>query len=70
VLIFHGSADEVVAPQATLSLRDALLPLYAETGNRERLQVVIAPDVAHDWTQSQGLQQVRIAVASWFNQNL
>jgi pimeloyl-ACP methyl ester carboxylesterase len=70
LLIFHGSADEVVAPQATLSLRDALLPLYAESGNRQRLHVVIAPDVSHDWTEPQALQQVRIAVASWFDQNL
>jgi predicted esterase len=70
LLIFHGSADEVVAPQATVSLRDALSPFYAKSGNQERLHVVIAPEVSHDWTEPQALQQVRIAVASWFNQNL
>jgi hypothetical protein len=69
LLVFQGSADQVVAPQGTLLLRDALLPLYANSGNRDRLRVLIAPDVSHDWTQPQSLQQVRIAVASWFNRN-
>ena len=70
LLIFHGAADEVVAPKATLSLRDALLPIYEKAGNGERLRVVLAPDVSHDWTQPKALQQVRAVVANWFNQHL
>jgi pimeloyl-ACP methyl ester carboxylesterase len=70
LLIFHGAADEVVPPQATLSLRDALSPFYDESGNGERLRVVIAPDVSHDWTEPKALQQVRVVVANWFNQYL
>jgi dipeptidyl aminopeptidase/acylaminoacyl peptidase len=70
LLIFHGAADEVVSPKATLSLRDALLPIYAKSGNSERLRVVIAPDVSHDWTEPKALQQVRAVVANWFNQHL
>jgi len=70
LLIFNGAADEVVPPQATLSLRDALRPLYDKSGNSERLRVVIAPDVSHDWTEPKALQQVRVAVANWFNQHL
>jgi alpha-beta hydrolase superfamily lysophospholipase len=70
LLIFHGGADEVVPPQATLSLRDALAPFYAESGNDKRLRVVLAPDVSHDWTEPKALQQVRVVVANWFNQHL
>jgi dienelactone hydrolase len=70
LLIFHGAADEVISPKATLSLRDALLPIYEKSGNGERLRVVIAPDVSHDWTEPQALQQVRTVVANWFNQHL
>jgi predicted esterase len=70
LLIFHGAADEVVPPQPTLALRDALQPLYDKTGNGERLRTVIAPDVSHDWTEPKALQQVRVVVANWFNQRL
>jgi pimeloyl-ACP methyl ester carboxylesterase len=70
LLIFHGAADEVVPPQPTLSLRDALQPFYDESGNADRLRVVIAPDVSHDWTEPKALQQVRVVVANWFNQHL
>ena len=70
LLIFHGAADEVVPPQPTLALRDALQPFYDKTGNGERLRVVIAPDVSHDWTEPKALQQVRVVVANWFNQRL
>jgi dienelactone hydrolase len=70
LLIFHGTADEVVPSRGTLALRDALRPLYAKTGNSERLQVVMARDVSHDWTEPQALQEVRALVANWFNQHL
>jgi dienelactone hydrolase len=70
LLIFHGAADEVVPPQPTLALRDALFPFYYKSGNGKRLQVVIAPDVSHDWTEPKALQRVRGVVASWFNQHL
>ena len=42
LLIFHGAA-EIVPPQPTLSLRDALQPLYEKSGNADRLRVVIVP---------------------------
>ena len=70
LLIFHGAADEVVPPQPTLALRDALQPFYDKSGNADRLRVVVAPDVSHDWTESKALQQVRVVVANWFNQRL
>ena len=70
LLIFHGAADEVVPPQATLSLRDALSQYYEKSGNGARLRVVIAPDMSHDWTAPKALPQVRLLVASWFNEHL
>lgn len=70
LLIIHGAADDVVSSQGTLSLRDALQPLYAASGNGDRLKVVIAPQVAHDWTKPEALQEIRVEVAAWFNQHL
>jgi dienelactone hydrolase len=70
LLIFHGAADDVVPSQGTLSLRDALRPFYGASGNDKRLQVVIAPDVSHDWTQPDALHEIRVEVAAWFNQHL
>jgi dienelactone hydrolase len=70
LLIFHGAADDVVPSQGTLSLRDALRPLYGASGNDKRLKVVIAPDVSHDWTKPDALHEIRVEVAAWFNQHL
>ena len=70
LLIFHGAADDVVPSQGTLSLRDALRPLYGASGNDKRLQVVIAPDVSHAWTKPGALHEIRVEVAAWFNQHL
>jgi pimeloyl-ACP methyl ester carboxylesterase len=69
LLIFHGAADDVVPSQGTLSLRDALRPLYGASGNGKRLKVVIAPDVSHDWTQPDALHEIRAEVAARFNQH-
>jgi predicted esterase len=70
LLIFHGAADEVVRSRGTLALQDALRPYYDKSGNSERLQVVMAPDVSHDWTEPKALKEVRVLVANWFNQHL
>jgi dienelactone hydrolase len=70
LLIFHGAADDVVPAQGTISLRDALVPFYRASGNGKRLKVVIAPGVSHDWTEPDTLREVRVEVATWFNQHL
>jgi hypothetical protein len=64
IVLWHG-----FGPPASESALMKALPLD-KSGNQERLHVMIAPDVSHDWTQPQSLQQVRIVVANWFNHNL
>ncbi|HEY0340767.1 MAG TPA: hypothetical protein VGC34_08185 [Steroidobacteraceae bacterium] len=59
-----------VPSQGTLSLRDALRPIYDASGNRNRLKVVIAPNVSHDWTKPRSLDEIRVEVAAWFNRHL
>jgi predicted esterase len=70
LLIVHGAADDVVPSQGTLALRDALRPAYGASGNTNRLKVVIAPDVSHEWTKPGTLDEIRGEVAGWFNQHL
>jgi predicted esterase len=64
ILLFHGGDDTVVKPQGAESLQRALEPFYASTP--ERLKVVIAPHVSHDWTRPQTLQSLQAAVGDWF----
>jgi dipeptidyl aminopeptidase/acylaminoacyl peptidase len=70
LLVIHGAADAVVSSQGTASLRDALQPFYGGSGNGERLKVVIAPHLSHDWTEAGALHEIRVEVADWFNQYL
>jgi predicted esterase len=64
LLIFHGADDTVVKPDGAIALRDALLPFYRS--EPERLRVVIAPGVSHDWTG----HNLDATVAEWFNRYL
>jgi hypothetical protein len=48
----------------------ALRPFYHRTGHDGRLQLLLTPNVAHDWTNAEALAQVRSAVAAWFNSYL
>jgi pimeloyl-ACP methyl ester carboxylesterase len=64
ILLFHGADDTVVTPQGAESLQRALQPFYAHTP--ERLKLVIAPNVSHDWTAPQTLQSLQAAVEDWF----
>jgi fermentation-respiration switch protein FrsA (DUF1100 family) len=70
LLLFHGAEDTVVAPSSAVSLRDALQPYYQRSGNDQRLKLVIASGVSHNWTDPRPLQQLRASVADWFNRYL
>jgi predicted esterase len=64
ILLFHGADDTVVTPRGAEALQHALEPLYVQTP--ERLKIVIAPHVSHDWTAPQSLETLQAAVADWF----
>jgi pimeloyl-ACP methyl ester carboxylesterase len=70
LLLFHGADDTIVAPGGAMTLREALQPYYRRSGNDQRLKLVIAPGVSHNWTEPQPLQELRTSVADWFNRYL
>jgi predicted esterase len=70
LLLFHGADDTIVAPSGAMTLREALQPYYRRSGNDQRLKLVIAPGVSHNWTEPQPLQELRTSVADWFNRYL
>jgi fermentation-respiration switch protein FrsA (DUF1100 family) len=53
-----------------VSLREALQPYYQRAANDQRLKLVIASGVSHNWTEPPALQQLRASVADWFNRYL
>jgi pimeloyl-ACP methyl ester carboxylesterase len=68
LLLFHGADDTVVRPDGAASLRVALQPFYRS--DADRLQLVVAPGVAHDWTEPRTLDVLRASVSDWFARNL
>jgi pimeloyl-ACP methyl ester carboxylesterase len=68
LLLFHGADDTVVGPDGAASLRVALRPYYQ--ADPDQLQLVVAPGVAHDWTEQHALEILRASVSDWFNRNL
>jgi pimeloyl-ACP methyl ester carboxylesterase len=69
VLLYHGADDTVVTPAGATALQLALQPYYERAGVSDRLKVVIAPGVSHDWTDERTLASLRASVAEWFNQH-
>jgi predicted esterase len=70
LLLFHGADDTIVMPSGAVKLREVLQPYYQRSGNDQRLKLVIASGVSHNWTELQPLQQLRASVADWFNRYL
>jgi dipeptidyl aminopeptidase/acylaminoacyl peptidase len=70
LLLFHGADDTIVGPSGAVSLREALQPYYQRAANDQRLKLVIASGVSHNWTEPPALQQLRASVADWFNRYL
>ena len=70
LLLFHGAEDTVITPKGATMLGAALLPFYERAQATERLKVLIAPNVSHDWSEPSSLQVLRASVADWFNRPL
>ena len=67
LFLYHGADDTVVTSKGAIALEATLRPIYARTLAAERLKLMIAPGVSHDWTEPRTLQELRASVASWFN---
>jgi alpha-beta hydrolase superfamily lysophospholipase len=67
LLLFHGADDTVITSNGAVKLEAALRPLYERAGAGDRLKLMLAPGVAHDWTKPQTLAQLRTSLAEWFN---
>jgi predicted esterase len=70
LLLFHGADDKVIVPEDTVALADSLRPFYEHSGATQRLQLTVAPGVSHNWADRRTLDEVRAAVADWFNRYL
>jgi len=70
LLLFHGADDKVIEPGDTVALADSLRPFYQQAGAAQRLQLTVAPGVSHNWADRRTLDEVRVAVADWFNRYL
>ena len=66
LLLFHGADDTVITSSGAVKLEAALRPLYEREGAGDRLKLMLAPGVAHDWTKPQTLAQLRASLAEWF----
>lgn len=70
LLLWHGAADRLIATRETERLHQTLAPLYSAAGHPERLQLTLAAEAAHNFTDPQVLGDVRRSVASWFDAHL
>jgi dienelactone hydrolase len=70
LLLFHGADDTVVTSRGAVSLQAALQPIYERAGVPQRLKLVIAPRVSHDWSDPRTLEELRASVAEWFSRYL
>lgn len=70
LMLWHGSADRIIATRNAAQLHQALAPLYAVAGHPERLRLTLAAEGAHDIASPTSLRELRFAVASWFNSHM
>ncbi len=70
LFLLHGGNDTVISAAGSAALEKALRPFYATSAARDRLSLVIAPGVSHDWSNPGTLPQVQRRVADWFNRYL
>ncbi|HEV8331763.1 MAG TPA: prolyl oligopeptidase family serine peptidase [Steroidobacteraceae bacterium] len=67
LLILHGANDAMLPAQNVIALRDALAPFYRTAGSEQRLQVTLVDGLSHGWADSAHADEVRRAIADWFN---
>jgi pimeloyl-ACP methyl ester carboxylesterase len=67
LLIVHGNGDTMLTSKDVLALRDALAPYYEKTRDAQRLKLQLVDGLAHGWADSGHIDELRRAIAQWFN---
>lgn len=70
LLIIHGNDDAMLTPEVASTLHDALVPAYEEALAEQRLQLLLVPGLAHDWTKPGTLDALRGSIGAWFHSYL
>jgi predicted esterase len=70
LFLFQGADDKVIGSADTAALADSLRPFYEHARAAQRLQLTVAPGVSHNWADQRTVDEVRAAVADWFNRYL
>jgi dienelactone hydrolase len=67
LLILQGNDDAMLASRDAVALRDALTPLYMSPHDEPRLRLELVDGLSHGWADSAHTDEVRRAIADWFN---
>lgn len=70
LLLIQGDADTTVSREGATSLTRALRPLYRRKHAQERLELLLEPQVEHDWTQPGSREAIEALVSKWFDRYL
>jgi predicted esterase len=67
LLLFHGADDTVITASGAVKLEAALRPVYERARASDRLKLIVAPGVSHDWTTPSTLPKLQASIAEWLN---
>jgi alpha-beta hydrolase superfamily lysophospholipase len=67
LLIVQGSDDTMVTSKNAIALREALAPYYERSREAQRLKLQHVDGLAHAWTDSRHIGELRRSIADWFN---
>lgn len=70
LMLWHGAQDKVVGARPAQALHDALEPVYEQARSTDRLELMLAPDGTHTFTEPATLTALRTSSAQWFNRYL
>lgn len=67
LLLIHGEDDAMLPAEIATTLHRTLQPLYREANAAQRLQLNVAPGLAHGWTSTGNVAALRSSIAAWFH---
>ena len=67
LLMLQGKDDAMVTSKNLVALRDALAPYYEKSRDEQRLRLTLIDGLSHGWADSSHVDELRRAIASWYN---